>query len=263
MSNSKKGFILMGHGLKLSKKEHSPKTEKERRKVSKYPYASAIGSIMYDMLYTRHDVAFALSMTSRFQSCFGEAHWKAVKAILKYLRRTKDLFLVYGGNDELAVSSYTDSRFQTDQDEQQSQSGFVFLLNGGAISWKSTKHPTIADSTAEAEYIDVCEASKEAVWMRKFISDLGVVPSIKDSVVLFCDNNGAMIQTKEPQSTKKNQHVLRKFHLILEIIQRGDVRLQRVDTNDNVADPMTKALVERKNNGHVRSIRIRAMLAWT
>ncbi|WCJ31560.1 Transposon Ty2-LR1 Gag-Pol polyprotein [Euphorbia peplus] len=245
MSNSKKGFIPMAHGLKLSKKEHSPKTEKERRKVSKYPYASAIWSIMYAMLCTRPDVAFALSMTSRFQSCFGEKHWKAVKAILKYLRRTRDLFLVYGGDDELAVSSYTDSGFQTDQDEQQSQSGFVFLLNGGAISWKSTKQPTVADSTAEAEYIAACEASKEAVWMRKFISDLGVVPSIQDSVVLFCDNNGAMIQAKEPQSTKKNQHVLRKFHLIREIIQRGDVRLQRVDTDNNVADPMTKALAER------------------
>ena len=94
--------------------------------MSTIPYASAIGSIMYAMLCTRPDVSFALSVTSRYQSDFGEAHWTIVKSILKYLRRTKDMFLIlFGGEDELLVKGYTDASFQTDKDDSKSQSGFV------------------------------------------------------------------------------------------------------------------------------------------
>ncbi|WCJ31607.1 Retrovirus-related Pol polyprotein from transposon TNT 1-94 [Euphorbia peplus] len=266
MEHAKKGFIPMVHrkkGDKLSMKDHSPKTDEARQKMKKKPYASAIGSIMYAMLCTRPDVAFALSMTSRFQSDPGEEHWKAVKDILKYLKHTRDQFLVFGGDDELIVSGYTDVGFQTDADKQQSQSGFVFVLNGGAIVWKSRKQPTVADSTCEAEYISACEAAKEAVWLKKFIGDLGVVPSIQHPIDLYCDNNGAIVQAKEPQLTKGNQHVLRKFHLIREIVERPDVRIERVDTDNNVADPMMKALAQAKNNSHARSIGIRDMPSWT
>src|SRR5436189_4479692 len=108
---------------------------------------------MYAMICTRPDVSYALSATSRYQSNPGDSHWTAVKNILKYLRRTKDLFLVYGVEEELIVKGYTDASFQTDKDDSRSQSGYVFYLNGGAVSWKSSKQDTVADSTTEAEYI--------------------------------------------------------------------------------------------------------------
>ena len=148
---------------------------------------------MYAMLCTRPDVSFALSTMSRYQSDPGESHWTAVKNILKYLRRTKDAFLLYGSKeDELVVNGYIDASFQTDKDDFISQSGYVFYLNGGAISWRSSKQDTIADSTIEAEYIAASEAAKEVVWIKKFITGLGVVPSISDLVNLYCDNNGAI-----------------------------------------------------------------------
>ena len=87
-----------------------------RERMSRIPYASTIGSIMYAMICTRPDVSYALSVTSRFQSNYGEEHWAAVKNILKYLRRTKDMFLVYGEGD-LQVSGYTDASFQSDKDD--------------------------------------------------------------------------------------------------------------------------------------------------
>ena len=122
--------------------------------MSKIQYASTIGSIMYAMLCTRPDVSYALSTTSKYQSDLGESHWTVVKNILKYLRRTKDAFLLYGGKeDELVVNGYTDTSFQTDKDDFRSQSGYVFCLNGGAVSWRSSKQDTVADSTIEAEYI--------------------------------------------------------------------------------------------------------------
>ncbi|KAK2414511.1 hypothetical protein P8452_13305 [Trifolium repens] len=261
MHDSKKGFIPMQHGICLSKTQ-CPSSKEERERMNEIPYASAIGSIMYAMLCTRPDVSYALSATSRYQSDPGESHWIAVKNILKYLRRTKETFLVYGGEEELSVVGYTDASFQTDKDDFRSQSGFVFCLNGGAVSWKSSKQETVADSTTEAEYIAASSAAKEAVWIKKFISELEVVPSIVDPISLYCDNNGAIAQAKEPRSHQRSKHILRRFHLIREIIDRGDVKICKVPTLDNIADPLTKPLAQLKHDGHTRSMGIKIMPDW-
>ena len=90
----------------------------------------------------------------------------------------------------------------------------MFCLNGGVVSWKSSKQTTIADSTTEVEYIAASDATKEAVWIKKFITDLGVVPSIINPVDVYCDNNGAIAQAKEPRSHQRSKHILRCYHLI-------------------------------------------------
>ncbi|KAL0455149.1 UNVERIFIED_CONTAM: Retrovirus-related Pol polyprotein from transposon TNT 1-94 [Sesamum latifolium] len=118
-----------------------------------------------------------------------EAHWDAVKSILKYLKRTKDMFFIYGGG-ELILEGYSDASFQSDDDDAKSKSGFVFKLNGGVVAWKSSKQDTTTDSTTEAEYIAASEAAKEAVWMKNYIQELGVVPSIAEPVVIFVITTG-------------------------------------------------------------------------
>ena len=123
----------MSHGMRFSDKQ-CPSTADEWKHMSKVPYASIVGSIMYAMIFTRPDVSYALSVASRYQADPGESHWTLVKNILKYLRRTKDVFLIYGGEEELVVNGYTDASFQTDTDDSHSQSSFVFTINGGAIS---------------------------------------------------------------------------------------------------------------------------------
>ena len=158
MENSKRGLLPFMHGLHLSK-EMGPKTDEERQRMRNVPYASAIGSLMYAMLCTRPDIAYAVSVTSRYQADPRERHWSTVKSILKYLRRTKDLILSYGCSEELNIQGYTDSDFQSDIDDRKSTSGFIFICNGGAVSWKSSKQATTADSTTEAEYIAVSEAA--------------------------------------------------------------------------------------------------------
>ena len=100
----------------------------------------------------------------------------------------------------MIVNGYTDASFQSDKDDFRSQLGYVFCLNSGAVSWKSTKQSTIADSTTEAGYIAASDAAKEAVWIKKFITDLEVVPSITNPIDVYCDNNGAIAQAKEPRS---------------------------------------------------------------
>ena len=103
------------------------------------PYASAIGSIMYAMLCTRPDVCLAIILAGRYQSNPRVDHWTAVKNILMYLKSTKDMFLVYGGDKELVINGYVDASFDTDPDDSKSQTRYVFLLNGGAVSWCSSK----------------------------------------------------------------------------------------------------------------------------
>ncbi|KAK9031961.1 hypothetical protein V6N11_056246 [Hibiscus sabdariffa] len=179
----------MRHGISLSK-EMSPSMPQERERMSQIPYASAIGSIMYAMICTRPNLSYALSMTSRYQANPGE------------------------GEEELRIKGYTDASFQTDKDDSRSQTGFVFCLNGGAVSWKSSKQDIAADSTTEAEYIAASKAAKEAVWIKKFIIELGVIPSISDAIDLYCDNNGAIAQAKEPRSHHRSKHTFKCFYLI-------------------------------------------------
>jgi len=258
MENTKRGYIPMGSGIFLSKSQ-SPTQPQDVERMKDLPYASAVGSIMYAMICTRPDVSYALSMTSRYQANPGESHWIAVKNILKYLRRTKDSFLVFGGDSELCVKGYTDSSFQTDRDDMKSQAGFIFMLNGGAVSWRSFKESVIADSTTEAEYVAASEAAKEAVWIRQFIEGLKVVPTAEDPITIFCDNSGAIFQAKEPKSSNKSRHVLRKFHVIRDFIDRKEIAICKVGTDDNIADPLTKPLSQAKHDQHAFSMGLRRM----
>ncbi|GJR36119.1 hypothetical protein Tco_1211803 [Tanacetum coccineum] len=217
MENSKRGTIPMQDKLKLSNSDGAS-TPAEKQRMSNVPYASAVGSIMYTVRCTRPYVAFAQNITSRFQQNPGEVHWTTVKNILKYLRNTKDKFLVYRGDmkRELRVSYYTDAGYLTDAGDLKSQTGYVFILNGGVVDWKSTKQSISATSSIDAEYIAVFDASKEAVWIRKFISRL--------------------------------------VHYLRETIEMGDVKIENIDTNDNLVDPFTNALEFPKHSELTRKI---------
>ena len=128
MDQSKKGFLPVLQGVKLSKTQCQVSAE-DREKMSVIPYASAIGSIMYAMLCTRPDASLAISMTGRFQSNPGMDHWTTAKNILKYLKRTKEMFLIYGRDQELVVKGYIDASFDTDPDDSKSQiDTYTFLM---------------------------------------------------------------------------------------------------------------------------------------
>ncbi|GKA33172.1 hypothetical protein Tco_0719539, partial [Tanacetum coccineum] len=198
MENSKRGNIPMQEKLRLSKSQVAS-IPPELKRMQNVPYASAVGSIMYDVRCTRPDVA-----------------------------NTKDMFLVYKGDlkQELRVSCYTDAGYLTDAHDPKSQTGYVFILNRGAVDWKSAKQSIFATSSAEAEYIAAYDASNEVVWVRKFISGLGVVPIIKEPII----------------------------HYLCEVIEFGDIKLEKVHTYDNLADPFTKALAFPKHSIHTKNI---------
>ncbi|GJR41220.1 retrotransposon protein, putative, ty1-copia subclass [Tanacetum coccineum] len=255
MENSKRGTIPMQENLKLSKSQGAS-TPAEIRRMQNIPYTSAVGSIMYVVRCTRPDVAFAQNITSQFQQNPGDDHWTAVKNILKYLQNTKDMFVVYGGDTkrELRVSCYTDVGYLMDADDMKSQTGYVFILNGGVVNWKSTKKSIFATSSTDAEYIAAFDASKEAVWIRKFIYGLGVVPTIEEPINMYYDNTIAIAIVKDHVVTKGARHFRAKVHYLRETIKMGDVRIEKVDTYDNLADPFTKALAFPKHSELTKKI---------
>ena len=168
------------------------------------------------------------------------------------------MFLFYGGvEDELSITCYTDASFETDQDDTRSQTCYVFVMNGGAVDWKSAKQSTTAMSSTEAEYIAASEAAMEAVWIRKFISGLGVVPSNKRPMDMYCDNSGAIIIANEPGVQKGAKHFRWKFHYLREVIKIVEIILFKVHIDNNLAYPFTKPMSCTKHVEHGRNIGLR------
>ncbi|GJZ81783.1 hypothetical protein Tco_0646777 [Tanacetum coccineum] len=150
----------------------------------------------------------------------GDLHWTIVKNILKYLRNTKDMFLVYGGT----------------------------------VDCKRTKQSIFATSSAEAEYIAAFDASKEAVWVRKFISGLNIVPTIKEPINMYCDNTGAIDIANESGITKGARHFRAKVHYLRKVIEYGDIKLENFHTYDNLANTFTKVLAFLKHSEYTMNI---------
>ncbi|GKB37839.1 retrotransposon protein, putative, ty1-copia subclass [Tanacetum coccineum] len=216
---------------------------------------------------SRSNVAFLTSMSMTYYSweimlqCCKKLNlgFTTVKAILKYLRNTKDMILVYGAKPKakLKVSCYADASFQTDKDDTKSQTGYVFVLNGGAVDWKSAKKITTVMSSTEAEYIVAAKASMESVWMRKFIDGLrSVMPSNKRHMEMLCDNEPARAIANDPGILKGARHFQRKYHYIREVIQEHEIILKKVYIDYNIADPFTKPMSFNKHYEHAMAIRI-------
>nr|GEV54021.1 hypothetical protein [Tanacetum cinerariifolium] len=228
MDNFKRGYIPMQERLDLNKTQGAS-TLGEVKRMQNVLYASAVGSIMYAVRCTRHDVAFTQNITSHFQHNPREQHWTTVKTILKYLINTKDMFLVYGGipEAELKVDCYCDAGFKTDRDDTKSQIGYVFILNGGTVDWKSSKQSTTAMSTMATEYIAASKAAMEAVWIRKL------------------------------QVLKGAKHYHRRYHYLCESIKIGEIKFLKVNKDDNLADPFMKDLSKGKLTQYARSMGLR------
>ena len=159
----------------------------------------------------------------------------------------------------LLAKVYTDTSFMTDHDDFKSQSGYVFTLNGEAVSQKSFNQNTV-NSTTEEEYIATSEAAKEGIWIRNFIIELDVIPSARDPLELYCDNTGAVAQAKEPRAHQKSKHVDRKYHLIRQFIKDGYLKICKIDTTLNVSDPLTKPLPLAKHEEHRSAIGVKQIM---
>ena len=159
-----------------------PKREKDKVEMRQVPYASAISSLMYAMVCTRPDIAFAVRTVRRYMSNPGREHWATVKWILRYLKGTSRVCLRYGFGKPM-LEGFPD--MSGDVNSSRSTSGYVITYAGGAVSWQSRLQKAVALSTTEAEYVAAVEAEKELIWMKNVLSELGMK---QETFQLHCDN---------------------------------------------------------------------------
>jgi hypothetical protein len=228
-----------------------PQNDKEIVEMEKVPYASAVGSLMYAQVCTRPDIAFAVNALGRYLSNPGLGHWKAVKKVLRYLQGTKDYMLTYKKSDQLEVIGYSDSDFAGCPDDRKSTSGLIFMMAGGAISWKSVKQTLTATSTMEAEYVACYEATCQAMWLKNLISRFKVVESISRPLVIYCDNTAAVHFSQNTKSSSRSKHFDIKYLFVREKILEFQTRIEHLATENMLADPLTKGLTVGAFQRHV------------
>ena len=253
MKNCASGDTPIAKGDKFSLSQ-CPKNKLEIKEMENIPYASAIGSLMYAQVCTRPDIAFIVGVLGRYLSNPGVDHWKAAKRVMRYLKRTKDYMLTYRRSDRLEIIGYTDSDFAGCQDSKRSTSGYVYMLAGGAISWRSAKQTLIASSTMAAEFIACYEASNHGIWLRNFVTGLRVVDGIERPLKIFCDNKSAVLYSNNNRSSTKSKHIDIKFLVVKERVQSGQISIEHIGTNSMLADPLTKGLTPKAFHEHTAHI---------
>ena len=162
-----------------------PQNEWERKQMERIPNASAVGSLMLAQTCTRPNIIFAVGMLGRYQINLGMDLWKATKKVMRYLRGMKEYMLTFKRSDNLEVIGYTDSDFVECIDSRKSTFGYVYLLVGVVISWKSAKQTIIVVSTMEAEFVACFKATVHGLWLRNFISGLAIVDTIEIILQLY------------------------------------------------------------------------------
>ena len=209
MKGGKTVSIPLASYLKLCLND-CPKSNAEKAEMAKVPYLSLVGSLMYAMICTRPDIAYAVGVVSRYMSNPGKKHWEAVKGIMRYLKGTKGMRICFGSK-EACVDGYTDADYAGDMDKRRSTSGYVFMFIGGAMSWQSRLQNCVSMSTTEAEYIAAAEACKEALWLARLVGDLGIRLEMP---MLHCDSQSAIMLAKNPVFHAKTKHIAVKYHFI-------------------------------------------------
>jgi hypothetical protein len=217
-------------------------------------YQSAIGSLMYAAIGTRPDIAYAVQTLSQFSSNPGPEHWTAVKRVFRYLAGTRNLKLTFRANEEheVLIAGYTDADYASNPDDRKSISGYTYLLGGGAFAWSSKKQTTVALSSTEAEYTALAHATRQAIWNRNILTELGYFQD--EPTVLFEDNQSTIAIARDPQYHARSKHFDVQNHFVREKIENGIIELQYCPTDEMVADIFTKALSRPKHEKFVREL---------
>ena len=201
-------------------------------------YQSIIGSIMYAMLGTRPDIAFAVTRLSKFASNPSQQHLNYARYILKYLQGTKEYALCYDGASNSGLIAYSDSDWAEDRDDRHSTSGFIFMMANCVVSWASRRQPTVSLSSTEAEYKAASDTCRQLAWLRNFGGELG--DNMTAPTPLCLDNQGSIFLAVNPAVDRRTKHIEIRYHFIREFYESGETDIYFVASKDQLADPLTK-----------------------
>lgn len=209
-------------------------------------YQSIVGSLMYLMTQTRPDLAFCVSFLSRFAANPSTAHMKAAKRTLQYLKATRTLGITYNGKKP-GFYGYSDSDWAGDRATRRSTSGYLFYLYGGVITWRSTRQKAVTVSSTEAEYYGLTNAAKEAAWLRKLLTQLQYSGQDIEPTLIYGDNQSSLALAEDAKAHQRSKHVDIQYHYIRQQVQDKRVFLSYVETQQMVADGLTKPLTAAKH----------------
>ena len=205
---------------------------------------------MYDQVCTRLVITYIVGMLGKYLSNPGKDHWIAAKHVMRYLQRTKDYMLTFRKLDQLEIIGYYDSDFFGWPDSMKSTSGYIYLLAGGSISWKSVKQSIVASSTMTAEFVACYEASNHGIWLRNFVTGLHIMDGIERPLKLFCDNKSTILYSNNNRSSTMSKFIDIKFIGVTEIVQSGLISIEHIGNNSMIADPLTKGLPPKVFHEH-------------
>jgi hypothetical protein len=210
-------------------------------------YQSAIGALMYPMLGTRPDLAYTVAALGRHSASPGSEHQHALDRAFGYLRATSDKRLVFqrGTPGSLTLHGFVDADWASDVNDRKSMSGFVFMLGGAAVSWSSKKQTSVALSSTEAEYIAAAHATKEVIWLRRLLTDLGL--DLDSPTTLHVNNQSAIAIARNPEFHDRTKHIEIRHHFLRQKVEGEEIRLEYTLTEEQTADVMTKGLVRKKH----------------
>ena len=232
--------LLPAH-FKLSCQQ-CPNFDLEKAEMTKFPYSSVVGCLMYTMVLTRLDLSHAVSVVSRYMANPEKEHWRAVVWILRYLVGTTDYGLIYGAEKhaEVCMEGYVDADYAGDLDKRRSLTGFLFMLNGCTINWKASLQSVVALSTTEAEYTTAAKAIKEAIWLKGMVTNLRFG---QKQITVQCDSQSAICLSNNQIHHEKTKHIDIKLHFVRLEVSKGVVKLVKIQTDNNIADMLTKAVL--------------------
>lgn len=215
--------------------------------TAKGEYQKRIGSVMFPMVYTRPDIAFAAGKLAQFMDKPTAKHAQALKSLMRYLRSTTDLRICYGpyGKSADRVVGFSDADYAGDRSDRKSTSGQLFLLGGGPISWRSRKQHAVSTSTTEAEYIALCSAAKQAKWISQFLMDIGYDKYIspnRRTVRIYGDNKASITLVGQPQINERSKHIDIAYHFVRDLRKKGFISTEYIPSKDMIADGLTKPL---------------------
>jgi hypothetical protein len=231
--------------------------------ASRQEFIVQLGAVMYAMVITRPDIAFPVSTLAQHANNPGPEHRKALQRIFLYLRATLDYCIVLGGveDDQIELTGYTDASYAEDPDTRRSTGAYIFTLNGGPICWTSKRQPTVALSSTEAEYMAMCQAMREATWLRQLLTELGYYGG-KETITVHADNQSAIALGKSPGFHKRSKHIDVQYHYVREQVENGRVKTPYLPTSRMVADGLTKALSPELHSRFISHCRLDPRRTW-